>query len=635
MESEGGRRLIFSFEDTMCTYLYAWGDYTHFKIEDGKIYVKESDLRSRDSKENKQTFVFRIADLSVERMQLMPDTKETLQLFEYFENLKIDTISFYKVKQKNNIIPSRISFISSGCMGSCPSLVLEIDSSRNVLFYGYSYSKLRGGYKGIISSGEYSLLVNKIRNLELDSIKEEYIADWTDGQACKVIIDYEDNSFSSFVYGHDKEPTELRILFHKLFEVYKGIDLKKDSIELSSFMHKEMYYKMVPPPMATMPQIKYAAPVVVDTVEQQIKYRPPNIIQKDNRWQIQKKDGQSGFIDSLGNEIFIDKFDLLDDYKDGLAFFQRGDNRGYLDVNGNVVISSSKTWNSFSEGLLAIEDSGKYYYLNTKGEIKLNLKNLEIPKGKMISDISGFSDGLAMIRIQKIDHNKDEEEADVINLDNPFPGDWSYGFISKKGKWVIQPNLDHATVFTNGFSLVQKSGKFHFMNTKGILVSTFEFPAYDDSEGFAIVYTKNNKCFYINKYGKRLNELEFDKADPFSEGMASVEINGKSGFIDTSGQIVIEPQYFIHSKFQEGLAPVSLKVNENGYQLGCYFIEGFIDKKGQIVIPFEKHVDYKGFINGLSMGRRFIHDDKQYTGYYELFYINKKGEKVWSEILKQ
>lgn len=269
MDSEGGKRLIFSFEDTLCTYLYAWGDYTSFRIENGKLFVKESDFRSRDNKENKQTYVFRIADLNEEQMELIPDTKETRQLFEYYENFKIDTIIFFKLKQKNNIKPARISFISSGCMGSCPALMLEIDSSRNVLFYGHSYSKLLGGYKGIISFREYSLLLNKIRNLELNNIKEEYIAGWTDDQACKIILDYGDKSISSLVYGFDKEPIELRILFHKLFEVYKGIDLKKDSIDLSSFKHKELYYRILPPPPPPPPLTgpKYTAPVLEDTIE--------------------------------------------------------------------------------------------------------------------------------------------------------------------------------------------------------------------------------------------------------------------------------------------------------------------------------------------------------------------------------
>ncbi len=401
--------------------------------------------------------------------------------------------------------------------------------------------------------------------------------------------------------------------------------VKRFGVDTCVFELQSEIFKRLPP-MPPPPPV---------SLEQFVKYKPPIIIRHNNRWRIEKKDGQSGFIDSLGNEIFIDKFNFLNDYEDGLAFFQKGSLRGYLDEIGKIIISNKEAWNSFSEGLVNIEDSGKFYYLNTKGEIALNLENLVMPEGKMISFISGFHDGLAMIRIQNIDHKMDEE-SDVSYAYNRYPGDWSYGFINKKGQWAIQPDLVDATAFEDGLSVVEKNGKYHFMNTKGTFISSFDYSVSDYSEGFAIVYTGNDKCFYINTLGRRLNELEFDKADPFSDGMAAIVVNDKSGFINTSGQIVIEPKYYSQSEFKEGLAPVSLQVKEDGYFLGSYFMEGFIDKKGEIVIPFEKHVDYQGFENGLSMGRRFIHDgNKHYTGYYELFYINKKGKKVWSEILKQ
>jgi hypothetical protein len=67
-----------------------------------------------------------------------------------------------------------------------------------------------------------------------------------------------------------------------------------------------------------------------------------------------------------------------------------------------------------------------------------------------------------------------------------------------------------------------------------------------------------------------------------------------------------------------------------------YFVEAFIDKKGNAVIPFQKHIDYGNFEKGIAQGRRFIYTDgNRYSGYYELFYINRKGKKIWSEIVKQ
>lgn len=91
----------------------------------------------------------------------------------------------------------------------------------------------------------------------------------------------------------------------------------------------------------------------------------------------------------------------------------------------------------------------------------------------------------------------------------------------------------------------------------------------------------------------------------------------------------------MRSDFSEGVAPVSLKVNEKGYSFNSYIIEGFIDKKGNVIIPFTPHIDYDGFKNGITKGRRFIYKDKKYTGKYELFYMNRSGDKIWSEIVEQ
>jgi hypothetical protein len=360
-----------------------------------------------------------------------------------------------------------------------------------------------------------------------------------------------------------------------------------------------------------------------------------------NLWPIQKSDGKSGFIDSLGTEVFKDYFDYYgDEFKDGLVFFQKGSQSGFLNEKGNVVFTIKLDYSQFSEGLLNVNETNNFYYLNTKGEIALDLNNIELPIGKELSEINQFSSGLALIRLQNIGHkNPDYGASDFTFRGNIFPGDWVYGFINKAGNWIVPPTLDEPSTFIEGLAKIVKNGKLYFIDTTGAILSTISYSNVNDiSEGFGIVYSENNMCFFINKFGKKLGNNEYRRAHPFREGLAAVEVDDKWGFIDTTGKMIIEPKYYQVNNFSEGLASVSIKVEESGYSLGCYFIEGFIDKSGNIIIPFEKHVDYhfKGFIKGLTSGRRFIHtEDKQYTGYYELFYMDKKGKKIWSETLKQ
>ncbi len=358
-------------------------------------------------------------------------------------------------------------------------------------------------------------------------------------------------------------------------------------------------------------------------------------------WNILKSDGKTGFIDSLGNEVFTDNYDYLDtEFKDGLVFFKKRNKSGFLNSRGNIVFYSKIDNGQFSEGLLNVNDNGNFYYLNVNGKITLNLKQLELPKGKKISKIYPFSCGLALVRLQNIGHNDiDFGATDIEYSGNRYPDDWIFGFINRKGQWVIKPTIEEPSEFVDGLCVIKRNGKLQYVDTLGNIISTIEDSNVDDnSEGFGIVFTDNDSCFFINKYGKRLGNLCFRRAHAFHEGLAAVEINDNWGFIDTTGQISIEPKYYSANDFNAGLSAVSIIVKENDYDLGYYFKECIIDKKGNIIIPYDSHVDYhfKGFQNGLIGGQKGIYNEhKEYTGWYELFYMDKNGKKIWRDILKQ
>ena len=374
-------------------------------------------------------------------------------------------------------------------------------------------------------------------------------------------------------------------------------------------------------------------------------------VQTNNRWFIKKSDGKLGFIDSLGQEIFIDYFSMLGQgYNSGLVPYAKDGIYGFLNTNGEDVFHVENYPCEFSEGLLLVQNGKKFVYLDTNGDVALSLASLRLPKGKEIYRASKFSNGLARVIISDIGFEGSHDVGDDMIIEesiNMYPQKWHYGFIDKKGKWKIKPTLTSATIFQDSISLIVKNGTSCFMNTNGDIIlkigeqimdklGYIYCKSIDFSEGFAIIYNRESEAYtYINKQGKRISELTFQIAEKFSDGMACVQMNDKWGFIDTSGKIVIDFQYCERSRFSEGLAPVTLNINEKGYFFDSYYISGFIDKNGKVVIPFEPHITYDGFKNGITKGRRIIFDDnKKYTGTYELFYMKKNGEKIWSEIIK-
>ena len=352
--------------------------------------------------------------------------------------------------------------------------------------------------------------------------------------------------------------------------------------------------------------------------------------QEYNRWFIKKSNGNIGFIDSLGHEIFSDKFDLLcEHYYSGLVSFKKQSTFGYLDIYGNVVFTTDGYSGIFSDNLLLVENDSIFYFLDTLGQKAIDLTELKIPNGKKIYRACNFHDELAL----------------VILKDNCSDNNLSYGFIDKTGKWFLEPTLQYATSFVEGVACVSKDDKNYFIDTQGNYIAQLndkngeiwnsgDDNLFDFSEGFATVYFNDSVGFstsFINMKGERINSLVFRRVNKFSDGMASVQLNDKWGFIDTTGSIVIQPQYNVCSDFSEGLAPVYLSIEK----FISYFTQGFIDKAGVTIIPFQPHISYGGFKNGLTKGRRFIYKNKKYTGKYEFFYMNKKGEKIWSEIVKQ
>ncbi|MBP1673035.1 MAG: hypothetical protein H6Q25_850 [Bacteroidetes bacterium] len=154
--------------------------------------------------------------------------------------------------------------------------------------------------------------------------------------------------------------------------------------------------------------------------------------------------------------------------------------------------------------------------------------------------------------------------------------DGKVGFIDEKGKYKIATQYKDATPFSDGLAFVvndggyptciDKSGKTIFTLKQAKHVTSFK-------EDLAIFVTKDMKFGYVDKTGKVIINAQFDQASYFCEGLAAVKIKDKCGFIDKKGKIVINPQFEIVSDFSEGKA-----FFKNGKQYG------YIDQKGAYVI---------------------------------------------------
>lgn len=128
--------------------------------------------------------------------------------------------------------------------------------------------------------------------------------------------------------------------------------------------------------------------------------------------------------------------------------------------------------------------------------------------------------------------------------------------------------------------------------------------AYHYSEGFALARVGWDYVFF-DKTGKEVLG-PYDRAESFHEGLAAVAIgkypNNMWGFINQKGETVIPFEYDDASSFSEGLAVVGKDVEEVSPTGMTYKTlgHGVIDKTGKIVVPFGKYKYIKSFSEGLA-----------------------------------
>lgn len=115
-----------------------------------------------------------------------------------------------------------------------------------------------------------------------------------------------------------------------------------------------------------------------------------------------------------------------------------------------------------------------------------------------------------------------------------------FGFIDTLGNWVINPQFDDASVF---------------------------------SEGFASV-CKNDSCFYINKEGNKTSTNYFEETENYTDGIAVIKKEELYYLINRSGQIITKGYQDINEP------------SEKLYVCKLNNLYGAINAKAEIVIPF-------------------------------------------------
>lgn len=222
--------------------------------------------------------------------------------------------------------------------------------------------------------------------------------------------------------------------------------------------------------------------------------------------------------------------------------------------------------------------------------------------------------------------------------------DGIWGYIDQNGRWVIEPEYEHARNFKDGLACVKKDGFYGYINKTGEIAISIEYSdAVSFSGGLASVFD-GYKWFLIDTEGMPFQNFDYshvDTAHPviFHDGLAAVKIESEDTYIKQDGSKAFPDMSFLSCEpFQEGLALVTLQDGQEAvirldgtvaFELpenivGCsVFSEGL-----SVFCDLENKIKY-GYID--EYGKIIIHPILDSAGHFSdgLAKVNYCGIDVW------
>jgi len=305
----------------------------------------------------------------------------------------------------------------------------------------------------------------------------------------------------------------------------------------------------------------FVATFAIDHYEQNYKitywessseYISPNIVllygYKGMEGFEQLKDIRTGeFTTPQLNHVFINMYNS----EDSLVVFRTHDRkRGYLNVNtGKIIIPAQfqRAWN-FSEGIAAVYDEGKVFFINASGEPVFK-NTFPIHYDLNFDDIAfQFHDGLCVMRTM----------------------DGKWGLINTQGEWVVNPIYNAMDAPYHGYRRVYDGDHYGLLTSDGSVVLPM---VYDDirrelagngwvlvKDGLAwqvdfdlrvtvpFVHDGIHTLTYIDSYDT--DEYYDEASDEYKTHKLTqprffrFDIGCNSGVIDANGKVIIPAIYY-------------------------------------------------------------------------------------------
>lgn len=372
-----------------------------------------------------------------------------------------------------------------------------------------------------------------------------------------------------------------------------------------------------------------------------------------------KQDGKWGIINHKGELVVPCVYDDMLTCSNGLIGVKLNEKYGFINTKGDVIIPFNfDDVSSFSDGLANVVENGIAKFINPKGEV-------EIISPSTLSRLTDFSDGIAgslfnitainkkgetisggvkwfggirlVFEVNSVEFKEDNNDSTTLNscdtiLSNIscLSENWLSSLPTKSlNVQIIKGESDRIILELPGVTDLEQVRNLFLSNStfkiiQEQIINPVGQPIGNFSEGFQIVRNEETDLYgFVNTEGELVIPCIYEEVEPFSEGLAwvsnankglrfldfdgnSKRNNGVQGFINTKGELVIpQKNNGIFENFSEGLAVL---------------YNGVINTKGEVVIPDSLYYLIQEFSDGLAVVQ--VKESGEYG------YMNTKGEFV-------
>ena len=254
------------------------------------------------------------------------------------------------------------------------------------------------------------------------------------------------------------------------------------------------------------------------------------------------------YINKKAERLTKEVFDYCHPVSDGFGRVQMNGKTNYLSTTGKLMGRTFDFGEDFKEGFACVFDSGRYRYIDQKGNFAFG------DAGKYIMAKS-FSNGLAAVFTDTYQWGYINTEGKLV-IQPQFEGAFSFGenlapvlkagkfgFIDRTGKVVIEPTYDYVTEFNNGMAMVWKNGVYGYLTSTGELKTDFtplQTLKFSDGVAPAQAFSSKDGRYYwgyLKADGTWLVAPELDFASDLVNGKGYVWQNNRQGDITKDGKI--------------------------------------------------------------------------------------------------